>query len=261
MLKLRKTLASIRSVAQNRHKWTADEKRKLLDKYQEWTEQAGPDRLFSLKDFIMSIRDELPGLQQFDQQGYYERVKRTLYRTLAQSGTAWRHHGKTRLEKQVTDPTIIQILNELHNHGVAIATDGAVLLIFPVEYYTHQPDEGYFVPTIGHAILHLKKMINNVGERHPPLVEEARQVIPLLRRFVEAWRLLPNREEVFDPNVKNKLEADEYEINQNSQNPSEYELVKPDGTRYYCDVEQHTCTCPAGERETLCKHLQYLLFK
>lgn len=244
-----------------RHRWTSEQLRKLISRYRKWSQEAGPDKLFKLKDFILSNREDMPFFAELDDEAFYERVKRTLYRALAQSGTAWRHAGKTQLTKVVDNPEINQILSELAQHGVGISTDGAVLLIFPAQYYTHQPDEGYFVPTVGHAITHLKKIIATLQDSHQEVVEEAKKVVPLLRQFAEAWRMHPEREEIFDPNIRSKLEEDEYTITQDPNNPTQYEVLKKDGTRYYCDAEEHTCTCPAGASGRTCKHLNNLLFK
>lgn len=258
---LKNTLHQVRVSAVGRHRWTQEEVATLLQKYREWSKEAGPDKLFKLKDFVMSMREQFPFFKELEDKKFYDRVKRTLYRTLAKTGTAWRHAGKTRLRKVEGNPELTQTLEELAKRGVAIATDGSVLLIFPVQYYTHQPDDGYFVPTVGHAISHLKRMIQNLGEEHQTLIEEAKAVIPLLQKFIEAWRLHPEREQIFDPNIKNKISDTDYKITQSPENPSQYEVEKPDGTKYYCDVEEHTCTCPAGSKGLTCKHLNTLLFQ
>lgn len=244
-----------------RHRWTPEELSNLITKYQQWSEKAGPSHLFKLKDFILSTRDSLPIFTELNDKQYYERVKRTLYRTLAKTGTAWRHFGKTRLTQEVTDPTIEGIVNQLEEQGVSIATDGSVLLVFPVEYYTHQPSDGYFVPTIGHAITHLKKMIGALDEDFEELTTQAQKVIELLQQFAQAWRSHPEREQVFDPNIKKKLPSEEYSIAQNPDKPTEYTITKADGTTYTCDVAEHKCTCPAGEAGRMCKHLNNLLFQ
>lgn len=258
---LKNTLRQVRISAIGRHKWTQEEVATLLEEYRNWSKKAGPDKLFKLKDFVMSMREHYPFFDELEDPKFYDRVKRTLYRTLTKTGTAWKHAGKTRLHKVEGHPELTRTLDELEKRGVAIATDGSVLLIFPVQYYTHQPDDGYFVPTVGHAIMHLKKMIANLGEEHEGVADEARAVIPLLQKFVEAWRLHPEREQIFDPNIKNKISEEDYKITQVPENPTQYEIEKPDGTKYYCDVEEHTCTCPAGSKGLMCKHLNTLLFK
>lgn len=245
----------LRNGAVQRHRWDSSEVQTLIDRYRSWSQQAGPRKLFKLKDFVMSTREDFPFFEELPDKNFYERVKRTLYRVLTKTGMAWRHAGKTRLETVVKDSRIKNILEQLEQHGVGIATDGSVLLVFPIELYTHQPDEGYFVASIPHAINHLKKIVANAPDEYQELKDTALQVVPLLREFVQKWKEQPSEEATFKPKLKQDIQSEGYAIKQDPENSDVYEIHKPDGTVYYCNVEEQTCTCPAGQAGRVCKHL------
>lgn len=242
-----------------RHKWSQQEIETIINRYNEWSNAIGPDQRFSLKDFIMSLRDDFSFFSELNDKQFYERIKRALYRSLVQSGAAWRHHGKQRLQTTTQNSSLIRILQELEKHGVGIANDGAVLLIFPVQYYTSQPNDGYFVPSIPHAISHLQRIIQTINDPKHTVVQEAKIVIPFLQQFIQIWKQSPDRKEIFNPNIENSMNTDQYKVTQSPQKPNQFKIQKEDGTIYYCDILLHTCSCPAGQAGKLCKHLSTLL--
>lgn len=241
-----------------RHKWTPEQLNTLVKKYRQWATRAGPHSLFRLKDFIMSMRDELEFFRQLPDKNFYDRVKRTLYRSLAKKGIAWKHYGKTQIDKQKIDQSLRIVLEELEKRGVSIATDGSVLLIFPLQYYTHESHDGYFVPTIPHAISHLQKMIQALPEEQQELKETAKEVIRLLQDFLNIWRAHPQKEVLLQPNIKREL-SNEYEVTETDK-PGVFKVEKDDGTIYYTDVENATCTCPAGQAGKICKHITNIAY-
>lgn len=261
LIKIASRLKGLNVFAVGKHHWSPEEVSDLVNKYRDWSKQAGPEQAFSLKDFILSMRQDYPFFQELPDSKFYERIKRTLYRSLSKAGVAWKHAGKKKIKPEEQTPEIAAIIHKLEQHGVGIATDGAVLLIFPVRLYTHESEDGYFLPTIPHAINHLRNLITNTENPTSEIVEEARLVIPLLQQFIAAWKKEPEKEKLFNPNIKRNLPTGEYSITQDPLNSDLHKVKKMDGTVYICDTKNHTCTCPAGQAGRNCKHLSTLLFE
>lgn len=239
-----------------RHQWSRDQLATLLSAYQEHSAEAGGS--FNLKEFLLTLRSHFPFFEELDDDHFYERLKRTLYRQLLKSSTPWRHSKKEKLQAYTLSPDLKATVLALEQLGVALATDGAVLLIFPMEAMTNSPTDGYFVKDIPAAITHLKKLQQVTPEQYESVKTTAGQVITLLQRFVEQWKQQPEEERTYKTNRKPL--GSEYEIQQDPTNPKKFTVTKNDGTSYECDTEEHTCTCPAGEAGRTCKHLAHVLF-
>lgn len=260
--KLSSVLTKIKTAtaAQPRHKWTAEQILTLLNKYREWSQKHTIDQPFKLKDFITSLREHFSFFDQLDEKQFYNRVSRTLYRSLVKHGLAWKHAGKTRLSKKQTQPEVGEILDQLEKLGVGIATDGSVLLILTAKFFTGVSDEGYFLPTIPHAITHLKAAVRKNTLLEEVLGEDISEIIRLLNKLIEVNKQLG--QSVFMPNIKRKLDSNEYDIQQDPNEPHLFTVTKKaDGTKYYCNTQEHTCTCPAGQEKRTCKHLINVLFQ
>lgn len=239
-----------------RHRWTDEEIKLILQKYHEWSIRTGPEGLFDLKSFVLSLRSEFPFFDTLSDKQFYERVKRLLYRALGKFGVAWKHKGKKALLESVSDPKIVNILKVLEEEGVFITVDGEVLITFVLKSVTGE-DDGYWIPDVIKALKHLQQISANVSRGFEENAIHAKRVIPLLQHFLDLWNDLENKEQYYKAPEHKQLEG--YQLSFDKTNPKNVQVVKPDGTAYVVNRENHTCTCPAGQAGRTCKHLTYVL--
>lgn len=242
-----------------RHRWTPEEITLLLEKYNEWALNTGPGKIFRLKEFILSLRTAFPRLAEVNDESFYNRLKRVLYRGLVQNNVSWKHSGRKSLKTIANlPPDLKQLVSQLEDNGIGIATDGTVLIAFTLAPFTGQ-DDGYEVKDTVAAIAHLNKVAANPDPRFAEIKDQAKTASGLLRQFNNLWgKKMPAS--VYTPPQDTKLKEG-YKITPDATKPNLFQVAKEDGTVYVVDSEEHTCTCPAGQAGRPCKHLRHVLYQ
>lgn len=250
----------LQASTEKRHNWTPEEIEALLSQYKDWGVQAGPDKLFRLKEFILSLRPVFPFLQNIDDTSFYNRVKRVLYRSLVRFNVIWKHSGKRALKDKPSLPAELkQVLNDLEEVGIGIAEDGSVLIAFTLSPFTGE-DDGYEIYDIVSAISHLQKVATNPHPLLASIREEAQQAIALLQKLLTLWSKDNKSDQVYKPPEYKTLSQD-YVVAVDPTDKNMVNVTKSDGTVYHVNKTKHTCTCPAGQAGRPCKHLRTVLYE
>lgn len=259
-LSVTKASNNLKTAAVQRHNWTPSEISTILDQYKTWAVNAGPDKVFRLKEFVLSLRAAFPFFDELDDEHFYSRVKRVLYRALVRYNIRWQHSGKKALkDKADFPPDLVKLLNELEENGIGIADDGSVLIAFTLAPFTGE-DDGYELPDIISAVSHLNKVALNKQKGFEEIAQQATLVSGLLKRFLSLW----NKEKksvVYTPPQYKTINKSEYKVEPDPTNPNLVNVKKQDGTVYQVDKLNHTCTCPAGEQGIPCKHIRSVLYE
>jgi len=146
-----------------------------------------------------------------------------------------------------------QLMSILSKLGYSVNDDGSVS-------YSRDPVEKDFT-TVWDAIDHEKRVIANnkaliethQGTVDPQLVQTKRDLIALAMERLKAlqlWNKTYGQSYPLPGYIVNDLGEGQYSVTKEA-----------DSSEYTVDVEQRTCSCPAGIRGKQCKHLKAILWK